>query len=111
MNDPYILLGIDNDATDDQIRQAWLDKVHQFPPETDPEKFRMYRDAYEKIDTQQKRCRQYLFSHECTISSPFQSLLAEQYSKAERQPPSFEQFEDIINRIYVDLYTNDTKTH
>ncbi len=45
--DPIELLGISQNATDEEIRAAYLLKVRECPPDRAPEKFEKIRDAYE----------------------------------------------------------------
>ena len=44
--DPYQLLGISADASSDDVRQAYLKRVREFPPDRDPDRFREIHDAY-----------------------------------------------------------------
>jgi curved DNA-binding protein CbpA len=45
----YLTLDLPLDATDQQIREAYLQKVKKYTPEKDPEKFRKINDAYEVV--------------------------------------------------------------
>ncbi|MDP2659676.1 MAG: DnaJ domain-containing protein [Dehalococcoidia bacterium] len=51
----YVALGIDPDATGDEIRRAYLEKVREHPPERDPEGFKRVREAYEHLRSPRKR--------------------------------------------------------
>ena len=42
------ILGVAANASEDEIRRAYLEKVKQFPPDRSPEEFERIRDAYEK---------------------------------------------------------------
>lgn len=55
MNDPFTVLGVGEDAGDDQIKQRYLALVRAFPPDRDPERFQVYRAAYEAVRDQRKR--------------------------------------------------------
>lgn len=61
MNTPFEVLGVDEDATDEAIKKAYLRKVRETPPERDAEAFRRIRDAYELIQTGKQRCEYRLF--------------------------------------------------
>jgi curved DNA-binding protein CbpA len=45
--DPFATLGIENTASEEEIRQRYLELVKQHPPEHDPVRFREIHDAYE----------------------------------------------------------------
>src|SRR5271167_4763359 len=55
MNDPFTVLGVGEDAGDDQIKQRYLALVRAFPPDREPERFQAYRAAYEALRDQRKR--------------------------------------------------------
>ncbi len=42
-------LGVQADATPEQVRRAYLDLVRQYPPDRDAEKFREIHSAYEML--------------------------------------------------------------
>jgi hypothetical protein len=60
--DPRILLEVAEDATDEQIRAAYLRKLKQFPPDRSPAEFEQVRDAYELLRDRRQRFRHFLFS-------------------------------------------------
>jgi curved DNA-binding protein CbpA len=55
MTDPFSVLGVGEDAGDDQIKQRYLARVRAFPPDREPERFQAYRAAYEALRDQRKR--------------------------------------------------------
>jgi curved DNA-binding protein CbpA len=55
MNDPFSVLGVNEDAGDDQIKQRYLALVRAFPPDREPERFKAYRAAYEAVRDRRKR--------------------------------------------------------
>lgn len=57
MNDPFTVLGVGEDAGDDQIKQRYLALVRAFPPDREPERFQAYRAAYEAVRDQRKRLK------------------------------------------------------
>jgi curved DNA-binding protein CbpA len=57
MNDPFTVLGVGEDAGDDQIKQRYLALVRAFPPDRDPQRFQAYRAAYEAIRDQRERLK------------------------------------------------------
>ena len=63
------VLGITENATDEEIRAAYLRNVKEHPPERSPEEFERIRDAYDTLRDPRKRARDMLFS-----SKPFGSF-------------------------------------
>jgi len=43
---PYEVLGVTEEASEEQIRKSYLEKVRQSPPERDPDGFKEIRRAY-----------------------------------------------------------------
>jgi curved DNA-binding protein CbpA len=58
---PYEALEISEDASQEDIRKAYLKKVHQFSPEKYPEKFQAIVEAYELVKDQTARAKLKLF--------------------------------------------------
>ena len=46
-NDPFVVLGLSTDASEEAIRARYLELVKQHPPEKDPQKFREIHAAYQ----------------------------------------------------------------
>lgn len=61
---PYDILNVDAQATDEAIKKAYLQKVREFPPEHAAEAFQQVRQAYERIKTQKDRMNDALFGTE-----------------------------------------------
>jgi curved DNA-binding protein CbpA len=64
MKTPFNIIGVSEDATDETIKKAYLQKVRQYPPEREPEQFQIIRTAFEAIKTQEQRLKYLLFHHE-----------------------------------------------
>jgi curved DNA-binding protein CbpA len=64
MKDPYRILDVTREATDDEIHQAYLAKVQAFPPDRHPVQFQAVRKAYETLKTQPLRLQHDLFDSE-----------------------------------------------
>ena len=61
MSDPYTILGLATDSTDDAIRRRYLALVRTSTPERAPERFMEIRQAYEKLRDPISRLRYQVF--------------------------------------------------
>ncbi len=61
MADPYTVLGLEPDPTDDAVRAAYLQRVREFPPEQHPQRAAAVRAAYEAVKTLDARACHRLF--------------------------------------------------
>ncbi len=66
MHDPFVVLNVHEEATDEEINKAYLQKVREYPPERDAERFREIRAAFETIRTLRDRLTYRLFHAEPT---------------------------------------------
>jgi curved DNA-binding protein CbpA len=71
--DPRAVLEVEAEATDEEIRAAYLRKVKQFPPDRNPVEFEQVRDAYELLRDCRQRIRHRLFSAD--PRAPLETLL------------------------------------
>ncbi len=55
ITDPWAVLGIDEGASESQIRAAYLRQVKAHPPEREPDAFERIRDAYELLRDPRRR--------------------------------------------------------
>jgi hypothetical protein len=69
------ILGVPANATEEEIRAAWLSKVKEFPPDRSPAEFEGIRDAYDILRDPRKRAREMLFL--TTFGGPLVSLVDE----------------------------------
>lgn len=60
-NDPFVVLGLDETASDEMIRDAYIAALRLSPPDRDPEGFSRIRDAYEQLRDPEKRIALRLF--------------------------------------------------
>lgn len=58
---PYKVLGIERNATPEEIKQAYFALVREHPPETDPEGFKRIRAAYERLRAAKDRAQTEVF--------------------------------------------------
>lgn len=61
IEDPYAVLGISRDVDQDTIKRAYFEQVRAHPPETDPDRFKRIRAAYEQLRTPERRAQSDLF--------------------------------------------------
>jgi DnaJ-class molecular chaperone len=64
----YKILGLDVCDDDEVIRQAYIEKLKNYPPEKEPEAYQTIYMAYEKINTHQKRLEYFLYENDADIS-------------------------------------------
>lgn len=55
MQSPFELLGVASNATDAEIKQAYLRRVKENPPDSDPERFQSIHNAYTSIKDAKSR--------------------------------------------------------
>ncbi len=60
-SDPYRVLGVSPAADQVEIKRAYFGLIRQYPPETEAEKFKLIRAAYEKIKSAQRRAETDIF--------------------------------------------------
>jgi hypothetical protein len=54
-DDPFEVLGLDENADDDAIKRRYLALVRAYPPDREPERFQALRRAYEAVRGQRER--------------------------------------------------------
>lgn len=71
LGDPRQILGVGLEATDDDVRAAYLRRVKEFPPDRSPAEFERIRDAYELLRDRRRRMHHLLLAgnHETALSS------------------------------------------
>lgn len=66
---PFEILDVATTASDADIKQAYLQKIRDYPPEHAPQQFQRIRAAFEQIQTQRKRLEYQLFyTHQPSVS-------------------------------------------
>lgn len=76
MNNPFEILAVSADATDEVIKKAYLKKVKEYPPDQAPEQFQAVRSAYESVQNHKARLAYTLFHIEPpNVDALSQSLL------------------------------------
>lgn len=79
VENPYAVLGVQTDASDAEIRRAYLTRVKSSPPDHDPEGFRRAREAYEALRTGADRVTQSILGgpHLPDVSSILNEMASE----------------------------------
>src|SRR3954454_24523796 len=67
------ILGVAANATPEEIRAAYLQKIREHPPESSPEEFERIRDAWETLRDPRRRAKSLLLAADPTV--PIASLL------------------------------------
>jgi curved DNA-binding protein CbpA len=52
---PYLVLNLSEEATDEEIRNRYLDLVKRYTPEKAPDRFRIIDEAYETLKERRRR--------------------------------------------------------
>jgi len=81
---PYELLQVGVEASDEEVNKAYLKKVRQFPPERAPDKFQEIRIAFEKIKTKRDRIKYDIFKRD---PMSVDQLMAHFFDKTSMQRP------------------------
>lgn len=70
------ILGVELNATDEQIRAAYLTKITEHPPDRSPTEFERIRDAYDTLRDPRRRMNEILRSRDPipSISSIFAGI-------------------------------------
>lgn len=53
--DPFFVLGLEPDATTEQIEERYLRCMREYPPDKAPEHFARFRQAYEQLREEEQR--------------------------------------------------------
>ncbi len=101
MIDPFQCLGLTPDASDVQIRQAYLHAVKQHPPEQDPETFKQIHQAYETIKDARSRLKYQLFQQS---DMAFETWLDQAFALSEMEPLTAAQFRDVLRCALADEF-------
>jgi len=93
---PYLVLGVPQDADDARIRQAYLAAVKEATPETHPARFQEIAAAYEKIKDETSRHRYALFNTDPPGDSPLEVFLHHARLAARPAPLGFEAMKALL---------------
>lgn len=88
---PFEILEVAEDASDAQVKKAYLGMVRRYPPERFPDDFQRIYRAYELIKTEDDRLAYRLFHCELPAPAEIAGLLLD--SVAKKAPLSREEFQ------------------
>ncbi len=92
-DNPYKTLGVERNATEAEIKQAYFGLIRQHSPERDPEGFKQIRAAYEKLRSGGDRAQT--------------ELLLIDESLIEVKPEHFQQFDSDPEPITAEIIRRD----
>lgn len=58
---PFEVLGVEETASDAEVRSAYLEGIRRSPPDRNPDGFRRVREAYEAVRDEERRLALRLF--------------------------------------------------
>ncbi len=93
MKTPYEILEVAELATDNEIKQAYLQKVKLNPPDRDNEKFQQIHSAYEAIKNVTSREKYALFNYP---EADFDALLDQAFSAVQPSIISADYFDKLL---------------
>ena len=99
MKTPYDILEVAEQATDGEIKQAYLHKVKQFPPDHYHEQFQQIHKAYDAIKDLSCRTKYELFT---VPEADFNVLLEQAFSFGQAATPISADYFDKLLRAGVD---------
>jgi len=110
MKSPYELLEVAEQASDSEIKQAYLQKVKLNPPDRDHEKFQQIHSAYEAIKNVTSREKYALFNYP---EADFDAMLDQAFITAQPSLINADYFDTLLRASVDDktfLIDNSKKT-
>ncbi|CAD6872166.1 J domain-containing protein [Methylomonas fluvii] len=100
MISPYDILGVPEQASDADIKQAYLQRVKDNPPDRDPARFRQIQEAFEAIKDQDSRLRHALFA---MPHIEFDALLAQAFGQqGASEPMAADDFLKLLSTLSIE---------
>jgi DnaJ-class molecular chaperone len=94
MKTPYEILAVAADASDAEIKQAYLQKVKDNPPDRDQAQFQLIHNAYSSIKDNKSRMSYALFT---MPAADFDELLDQALNTAQTLQINQEQFNKLLH--------------
>jgi len=98
MINAFAVLNVERNASDYQIRKAYLELIKIWDPESSPLRFREITEAYEKIKTERARTTYLIFGVKNDAASPFDLLRRHATLPTERKPLSYESMKELLRK-------------
>ena len=95
---PYQILNISPDATDTEVREAYLSLVRLYPPTRFPNHFSRIANAYAEIDTPEKRLDYKLVGSSNLPSGTTFAEDALERMRFQRKRPDWEHFREWMKK-------------
>jgi curved DNA-binding protein CbpA len=100
MTSPFEILDVAEQATDAEIKDAYLQKVRSNPPDRDPAVFQRIQEAYETIKDENSRLNYALFNFQ---SVDFDGLLNRAFrQQTPLQPFSIDDFFKLLTADHLE---------
>lgn len=96
---PYLVLGVPQNADDATIRRAYLDGIKLASPDSNPKRFQALSQAYEKIKDEGSRLRYFLFHTDCPAESPLDALRQHARMLRPIDPIPFDRFKEFVRSL------------
>lgn len=95
---PYVTLGVQEDANTTMIRKAYLSLIKMYTPEHAPKRFQLITNAYNTIDTETKRINNRFLNESARneYTSPFEVLELSTKMPHSRKPLSKNKFKEFL---------------
>ena len=98
---PFLVLNLPLDCTDEQVRAAYHGLLRQHTPEQDPAGFQLLQEAYAALRTESDRWRWHLLNHDAPAESPLEALEAFSRLPGRARPPGAAAFQSLLNSCAV----------
>ncbi len=108
MKTPYEILNVNEQATDAEIKQAYLQKVKQYPPDHHHNLFQQIHTAYQTIKDQKSRLNYTLFQYP---EADFDALLDHALAGSETLALSADSFDKLLQASIDDSIFQFSTSH
>jgi len=86
---PFLVLNLPPDCTDEQVRDAYHELLRRYPPESSPSEFQMIQEAAAALRTARDRWRCHLFHQPSEAVGPLEVLGRFSRLPGRSRPPGF----------------------